>query len=59
MRRAGIMEQAPARELVVGDLLELEAGDNMAADARLLETFELRVADGTVDCRVAGGSDHG
>ena len=31
----------PAEELVPGDLLELEAGDAVAADARLVQTIDL------------------
>ena len=32
----------PAREIVPGDILALESGDHIAADARVLETIELK-----------------
>lgn len=34
--RDGELKQVPAREIVPGDLLELEAGDHVAADARVI-----------------------
>jgi len=34
--RAGQLVQIPAREVVPGDILELEAGDHIAADARIV-----------------------
>ncbi|MDI6849788.1 MAG: cation-translocating P-type ATPase [Candidatus Saccharicenans sp.] len=34
--RDGELKQLPAREIVPGDLLELEAGDHVAADARII-----------------------
>jgi len=34
--RDGELKQIPAREIVPGDLLELEAGDYVAADARII-----------------------
>lgn len=34
--RDGELKQLPAREIVPGDLLELEAGDHVAADARIV-----------------------
>jgi Ca2+-transporting ATPase len=43
--RNGVLQSLPARELVPGDRLELEAGDNIPADARLLEAFGLRVQE--------------
>jgi Ca2+-transporting ATPase len=36
--RAGVLQSIPARELVPGDLLLLEAGDRISADARLVYT---------------------
>ncbi len=41
--RGGVLRTVPARKLVPGDLIELEAGDNVPADARLLAAFGLRV----------------
>jgi Ca2+-transporting ATPase len=35
----------PAREIVPGDRIELEAGDNVPADSRLIEAFGLRVQE--------------
>jgi Ca2+-transporting ATPase len=39
--RGGQVQNINASEVVVGDLLLLEAGDHIAADARLLETYGL------------------
>ncbi len=41
--RGGRLEQAPAVEIVIGDILSLEAGDQVPADARLLVAEEVRV----------------
>jgi len=38
----------PARELVPGDILELEAGDMVGADARLLESWCLKTGERTL-----------
>ena len=43
--RGGQLVGVPAAELVPGDVIELEAGDNVPADARLLEAFSLRVQE--------------
>jgi Ca2+-transporting ATPase len=43
--RAGIVHEVPAAEVVVGDLLVLEAGDLVAADARLVETVSFRTQE--------------
>ena len=43
--RDGRLSQVPARELVVGDCLLIEAGDSIPADARLSESFGLRVSE--------------
>lgn len=42
VRRDGQVSSIPAAGIVVGDILELEAGDLVAADARLLEAASLR-----------------
>ena len=39
--RDGLVQSIPASEVVPGDLLSLEAGDRIAADARLLQTIGL------------------
>jgi Ca2+-transporting ATPase len=43
--RGGERRACPARELVPGDRIELEAGDSVPADARLLGGFGLRVQE--------------
>ncbi|MGE5195131.1 MAG: cation-translocating P-type ATPase, partial [Deltaproteobacteria bacterium] len=43
--RDGRLQSLPARELVPGDVLDLDAGDNVPADARLLEAFGVRVQE--------------
>src|SRR4030066_321520 len=40
--RAGREEEIPSKELVPGDVLLLEAGDKIPADARLVENYSLR-----------------
>lgn len=45
VRRDGHVVSIPARELAPGDVIELEAGDNVPADARLIEAFSLRVQE--------------
>ena len=41
--RDGVTHEVPSAEIVPGDLLVLEAGDRVAADARLVETNVLEV----------------
>lgn len=41
--REGEIKEIPAEELVPGDLLVLSDGDNISADARVVEEFELRL----------------
>lgn len=43
VRRDGCVQEIPASEVVPGDLLLLEAGDIVAADARLIEAHALTV----------------
>jgi Ca2+-transporting ATPase len=43
--RDGVPQSVPARELVPGDRIELDAGDNVPADVRLLAAFGLRVQE--------------
>lgn len=43
--RAANWVSLPARDLVPGDIVEIEAGDNIPADARLLEAFSLTVQE--------------
>jgi Ca2+-transporting ATPase len=48
VRRDGRVVDVPAREVVPGDLLLLEAGDVVAADARLHEAHELRTVESSL-----------
>jgi magnesium-transporting ATPase (P-type) len=41
-------EQVPAREVVPGDILILEEGDNIPADARVVEEYGLRTNNSTL-----------
>lgn len=43
--RGGALQQVPATELVPGDRIELEAGDHIPADARLVSAFSLQVQE--------------
>ena len=45
MVRNGVRQSLPTRELVPGDLLELEAGDKVPADARLIRAYSFRVQE--------------
>ena len=43
--RDGRLRSFPANELVPGDIVELEAGDNIPADGRLVEAFSLAIQE--------------
>ncbi|WP_426461380.1 cation-translocating P-type ATPase [Mycoplasma hafezii] len=43
--RDGQLIQIPTHEVVIGDLLVVEAGDAICADARLIEAFSLKVVE--------------
>ncbi|MBE3582713.1 MAG: cation-translocating P-type ATPase [Limnochordaceae bacterium] len=43
--RNGQIQEIPARELVPGDLVRLETGDFVPADARLIEAVNLRIEE--------------
>lgn len=43
--RNGSLQTLPARELVPGDRIEIEAGDYLPADARLLRSFSLKLQE--------------
>ena len=43
--RNGEKQSLPAEKLVVGDRIELEAGDNVPADARLIEAYAMHVQE--------------
>ena len=57
VRRDGQVTSIPASGIVTGDLLRLEAGDLVAADARLLETASLKCIEFRADGRVGGGNE--
>jgi calcium-translocating P-type ATPase len=46
--RDGNVMQLPAELLVPGDVIHLEAGDNIPADCRVLEAFALGVSNATI-----------
>jgi len=48
VRRDGEVHEVPARELVPGDVVLLEAGNVVPADLRLVETARLRHAEATL-----------
>ena len=48
VRRGGRVVAIDAAEAVVGDLLEIEAGDAVPADARLLQTIDLAVEESSL-----------
>ncbi len=43
--RAGRLQSLPARDLLPGDRIALEAGDSVPADARLIRAFDLRIQE--------------
>ena len=46
VKRAGMRLTVPARELVIGDIVSLDAGDYVPADGRLFEASALKVDEG-------------
>jgi Ca2+-transporting ATPase len=46
--RDGGVHSVPVRSIVAGDRIELEAGDQVPADARLIEAFGLRVQESSL-----------
>ena len=60
VRRDGLWQRLPSETLVPGDLIRLEAGDRVPADARLLEAFDLGLLEATLTGEaevVAKGAD--
>jgi len=45
VRRGGTVQQIPAAELVIGDIVLLEAGDAIPADLRLIQCASLRIEE--------------
>lgn len=43
--REGIRKDIPAEEIVIGDIVFLEAGDNVPADLRIIEADNLRIQE--------------
>lgn len=56
--RDGKMLKVPARELVRGDIVQLEAGDYVPADGRLLESGSLKVNEGMLTGESEPGEKH-
>jgi len=48
VRRGGEVLEVPAEKVVVGDLLELEAGDAVAADARVVHSLDLATEESSL-----------
>jgi P-type Ca2+ transporter type 2C len=48
VRRGGRVVVVPATDVVPGDILELEAGDSVAADARLVQTIDLSTEEASL-----------
>jgi Ca2+-transporting ATPase len=48
VRRDGELKQIPARAVVPGDILLLETGDRVPADARLIELSNLKINEATL-----------
>jgi Ca2+-transporting ATPase len=46
--RGGTLQTVPSRELVVGDIVLLEAGDYVPADVRILESMNLKVEEASL-----------
>lgn len=46
--RDGNKIEIPSREIVVGDILYLDAGDYISADGRIIETYSLRVNESSL-----------
>lgn len=46
--RAGVLQSIPARDLVKGDLITLEAGDRIPADARLFHTASFQAQEASL-----------
>ncbi|WGI36708.1 cation-translocating P-type ATPase [Mesomycoplasma lagogenitalium] len=43
--RDGILQIIPAEEVVIGDLIVVEAGDSIPADAKIIESFSFNVVE--------------
>lgn len=56
VRRNSRVQSIPAKELVPGDILQLEAGDQVPADARLIESFNVSVQEASLTGESVPGS---
>ena len=56
--RSGDRNTVPASELVPGDVILIEEGDTIGADARLLESATLQVAEATLRGDADGSGPH-
>ncbi len=48
VRRDGVLQEISSRELTPGDVIQLEAGNAIPADLRLLESANLRIQEATL-----------
>ncbi|MEQ1827784.1 MAG: cation-translocating P-type ATPase [Pirellula sp.] len=48
VRRDSVLKMIQAEELVVGDIIQLEAGDRLPADARLVEEYGLQTLESSL-----------
>ena len=48
VRRNGTVQTIAADHLVKGDIIEIEAGDNVAADARIITSYGLQVSEASL-----------
>lgn len=46
--RDGMTQKIPASELTIGDIVIIEEGDNVPADIRLIESYDLRIDESTL-----------
>ncbi|MDI9619076.1 calcium-transporting P-type ATPase, PMR1-type [Methanothermobacter sp.] len=46
--REGMTQKVPASELTIGDIVIIEEGDNVPADIRLIEAYDLRIDESTL-----------
>ena len=46
--RNGIKESVDVRNIVIGDIIELEAGDYVSADARIISSESLEINESTL-----------
>jgi P-type Ca2+ transporter type 2C len=56
VQRDGRLQEVPSQDLVPGDIVLLEAGDQVAADGRLLEAANLQVRESALTGEAHGAS---